>query len=291
MNGNSTSCAKQRTSFTVPGLRLDRPCFLVCFFCFILSGCASMTHVVPIQMVRVNQTEAYTQTFDFQTSREDSALHPIEQMQWFNQRIDDVFLRLLGAANWQHIKDRYGLGALRDELLRKDIYVRGFFNFSTYLDPVSPEFFMAEGMGRFFLVRRKNHAILMSGDFYIVPDRHSAKDLDRGYVVLDIALILSRIPEEVTYLHETSLKYKIYFDTSLKSESVYRIDYQRQHEVHLPLSGDEALDGKTRIGSMQLDAQPDLTARFKLLDYRGTQFIRGDYDKMLRQSRQRRLEE
>jgi hypothetical protein len=250
-----------------------------------------MTHVVPIQMARVNQTEAYTQTFDFQSASEGNALHPIEQMQWFNQRIDDVFLRLLGAANWQQIKDRYGLGALRDELLRKDIYVRGFFNFSTYLDPVSPEFFMTEGMGRFFLVRRKNQAILLSGDFYIVPARHSTKDLDRGYIVLDIALILSRIPEEVTYLHETSLKYKIYFDNSLKSESVYRIDYQRRHEVHLPLSGDEALNGKTRIGSMQLDAQPDLAERFKLLDYRGTQFIRDDYDRMLRQSRERRLEE
>lgn len=150
MNGNSTSCAKQRTSFTVPGLRLDRPCFLVCFFCFILSGCASMTHVVPIQMVRVNQTEAYTQTFDFQTSREDNALHPIEQMQWFNQRIDDVFLRLLGAANWQHIKDRYGLGALRDELLRKDIYVRGFFNFRRTSILFLRNFSWLKGWGAFF---------------------------------------------------------------------------------------------------------------------------------------------
>lgn len=291
MNGNSTSRTQRRANFAVPGIRPDCPYFLVCFFCFVLSGCASMTHVVPIQMARVSQTEAYTQTFDFQSPHENNAQHPIDQMQWFNQRIDDVFLRLLGEANWQQIKDRYGLGALRDELLRKDIYVRGFFNFSTYLDPVSPEFFMTEGMGRFFLVRRKNHAILLSGDFHIAPERHSTEDLDRGYVVLDIALILSRIPEEVTYLHETSLKYKIYFDNSLKNKSVYRLDYQRQHEVHLPLSGEEALSGKTRIGSMRLDAKPDLAERFKLLDYRGTQFIRSDYEKMLRQSRQRRLEE
>jgi len=291
MSGNCISRTKWRTNFAVSGFRPGGAYFLFCLFCFTLSGCASMTHVVPIQMARVNQLEAYTQTFDFQSAYEDNALHSIEQMQWFNQRIDDVFLRLLGEGNWQQIKDRYGLGALRDELLRKDIYVRGFFNFSTYLDPVSPESFMVEGMGRFFLVRRKNQAILLSGDFHILPDRHSTKDLDRGYVVLDIALILSRIPEEVTYLHETTLKYKIYFDNSLKNKSVYRLDYQRQHEVHLPLSDAEELSGKTRIGGMRLDAKADLTERFKLLDYRGTQFIRSDYEKMLRQSRQRRLEE
>jgi len=285
---------KHLVGFDFSGLKsIHRYLFLMLLMpvCIVLTGCASLYQVVPIQMARVNQTEAYTQTFDFQVPRENTAMHMIERTQWFNHQIDDVFLRLLGETNWQQIKDRYGLGTLREELLRKEVYVRGFFNFSTYLDPVSPEFFVAEGIGRFFLVRQKNRAILLSGDFYISPDRHARKDLDRGYVVLDIKLILSRIPEEVTYLHEAPLKYKIFFDTTLKQERVYLLDYKRRHEVHLPLADNETLSDKTRIGSLQFDAKSEQAIRSKLLDYRGTEFLRGDYEKMLRRSMERQQEE
>lgn len=291
MNKKRILCKKRLAGFNFSGLKsINRYLFLIPV-CMVLTGCASLFQVVPIQMARVNQTEAYTQTFDFQAPHENKALHLIDETQWFNHQIDDVFLRLLGEANWQQIKDRYGLGALRDELLRKEVYVRGFFNFSTYLDPGSPEVFMVEGIGRFFLVRQKNQAILLSGDFYISPDRHTRKDLDRGYVVLDIDIILSRIPEEVTYLHEATLKYKIFFDNTLKDKHIYRLDYRRQHEVHLPLADHEKLDDRTRIGSLRFDVKPEQTNRFKLLDYRGTQFIRNDYEKMLRQSMQRQQEE
>lgn len=291
MNKKLIFCKKRFVSFNLSELKLINRYLFLMPICIILSGCASLFQVVPIQMARVNQTEAYTQTFDFQVPHENSAMHLIEKTQWFNHQIDDVFLRLLGEANWQQIKDRYGLGTLREELLRKEVFVRGFFTFSTYIDPISSEFFIAEGVGRFFLIRKKNQAILLSGDFYISPDRHSRKDLDRGYVVLDIDIILSRIPEEVTYLHETSLKYKIFFDNTLKKERIYRLDYRRQHEVHLPLADSEKLSDKTRIGSLRFDTTPESEGRYKLLDYRGTQFLRGDYEEMLRRSMQRQQEE
>ncbi len=213
---------------------------LICILSMGIFGCTSITQIVPIQMTRVTQTEAYHQTFELQTPDNSNSPHITDTTQWHNHRVDDVFSRLLGKANWQQIKDRYGLGALRDELLREEVYIRGFLSFTTYLDPTTPQYFIAEGTGRFFLVRKKNQAILLSGDFNISPNRHSIKTLDRGHIILDLDVILSRIPEEVTYLHEAPLKYKIFFDNTLKDEKVYQLDYQRYHEVHLPASGNTA---------------------------------------------------
>jgi hypothetical protein len=239
------------------------------------SGCAG-TRVIPIQVARIHQTESYVQTYSLRDLKATPATDVADEIQAQNRRIDDVFGRLLGTPNWQVIKDLYGLGVVRDELLAKKIITRGLIDFTIYLDPFDHQRFFIEGAGRYFLVREKTGEILLSGDFSIPAKPHAISELDQGYLVFDVEQIVTRIPGQVTYLHGAPLKYKIYIDNSMRKTRVYAIDYsnRNRNEVYLPEDSDEPISDSNLIGYMKMNAPGSAS---KLIDLRGIEFIRADY--------------
>lgn len=243
--------------------------------CFALTGC-SLTRVIPIQLVRVSQTESYLQTFSFlkpsQTANDSKDGSPTT-IQGQNQRMDETFTKLLGPINWQNLKDLYGLGSLRNELIQNKIYLQGIMNVILYIDPVEHESFLLEGFGRYFLVRKKTSAILLSGDFHIPLKSHFLDELDRGFVIIDVKLFVTRVPEQITYLNEVPLRYKIYIDNRMKNDKIYSIDYTQKHKTYLE---DDI------IAEITLQ---DTGHGAKLIDLRGIGFLKNDYQKKLRESR------
>lgn len=258
--------------------------FIILTTCFLFVGC-SITRVIPIQLARVSQMESYKQTFTFlkptlQEGTQDIDL--LNRIQYQTRKMDDIFIRLLGPINWQNLKDLYGLRSIRDELISKKIYIRGLISLTFYLDPVDQQSFTLEGMGRYFLIREKTGAILLIGDFHITSERHSLAVLDRGYIITNIELFTSRVPEQTTYIHEAPLKYKIFMDTSMKDDGIYSLDYTKEHEAYLPRDLDEKLSIANLIGTLKIY---ETGKAMKLIDFRGLSFIRKDYEKKLKKRR------
>jgi hypothetical protein len=257
---------------------------LVLFLAYILlSGC-SLPRIVPIQLSRVSQTEFYKQVFvfDHDAARcEPGNDHPDCTREETNQRIDEVFKKLLGKQNWQSLKDMYGLGSMREELLLQKIYIQGLLHFSVYIDPLEQDAFFVEGFGRYFLIREKTGEILLSGDFYLPLRQHRLAQLDEGLITLDVKLFVT-VPGQTTFFHEAPLKYKIFMDTSMKRHRIYAIDYSRKHDVYL--GDNEALDDSNKIGIVIIEANREAV---KLLDLRRIQLLSDDYGTIRRESKRR----
>lgn len=250
----------------------------------ILPGC-SVTQVVPLQIGRISQTDSYTQKFSFlhELPGDSSRDQNLNDRLLFAQtrKMDEIFKQMIGKKNWQNLKDLYGLGNLRNELLEKRIYIKGTANMTIYPDPFDARYFSVDGFGRYFLIREKTEAILLTGDYSFSDQRHSVADLEKGYVVLEMRLFLIKIPGLVTYYHEAPLKYKIYIDNSLGAHRVYSIDYSRKHQAYL-VEEDEELSEIEAFATISFTppARP-----LKLWDLRGIRFMRRDYEKLLKERR------
>jgi len=233
-----------------------------------------------VQVGRISQSETYLQTFTFFDEQKYAVVDQDQANQRLftqTQQIDDVFTQLLGEKNWQNLKDLYGLGNLRKELLAKKIYIKGIANMHIYPDPFDERCFNIDGSGSYFLIREKTGAILLTGDYTFTDQSYSVADLERGYVILNINLFLIKIPGMVTYYYEAPLKYKIYIDNSMEKHSIYSIDYSKKHEAYLVEEGDKIADSKP-FASITFTAPRRPT---KLWDLRGIQFMRRDYEQML----------
>jgi hypothetical protein len=252
--------------------------FALAFLSITVSAC-SLTRPVPIQLARVSQTESYTQVFTFPGLQNLPGLAGEIMSDHSNsqqiQHIDRVFSHLLGSQNWQNIKDLYGFGTLYDELVQGKIYVKGMIELILYIDPLEQDHFLIEGMGRFYLVQDTTKAILLSGDFHIPLTKHRLDELDAGKLLIDVQLYVTRVPEQITYLHEARLIYELFMDTHMKDDHIYAVDYEKEHIVYLITDRLRSIPLKTdAIGVMRL--QNDNRAA-KLIDLRGMQFLRNDY--------------
>ena len=244
------------------------------------SGC-SLTRIVPIQIVRISQNESYTQKFTFirnitlNTDSSPDSAYTLEQLQI--KEMDRIFFKLLGQRNWQNLKDLYGLGKLRDELILGEIYIKGLLHLTLYVDPVEHNKFLIEGMGRYFLIRKETKAILLSGNFHIPLEKHLLEELDQGSVLLSVKLFITRVPEQVTFLNEANLKYKVFMDTRMKNDHVYSVDYSKEHDVFLVEDQNQQIPTeKDLIAKIKIE---NLHQQAKLIDLRGIQFLRNDYSK------------
>ncbi len=248
----------------------------------ILVGC-SITQIVPIQASRIHQTEVYVQRFSFLDDlNSESIVQQDQRTLAQTQKMDQIFTQLFGNKNWQSLKDLYGIGNIRNELITNKIYVQGTANFTIYLDPVDIDYFSIEGSGRFFVIRKKTNGILMAGDYIISEKIHSISDLRKGYLNLNVELFISRIPNQVTYFHEAPLVYKIYIDNSLGEKGVFSIDYRKKHQVYF--SEDNEIPLKENVfANITIKAPKSAT---KLFDFRGINFIRRDYQQLMKHSRQ-----
>lgn len=250
----------------------------------LLASC-SMTQVVPIQASRIHQTEVYVQRFSFLDNLNAEKIVQEDQRTFAQtQKMDQIFTHLFGGMNWQNLKDLYGIGNIRNELITNKIYVRGIANFTIYLDPFDIDYFSIEGSGRFFVIRKKTDAILMTGDYIIGEKVHSVSDLKKGYLNLDVELFVSRIPNNVTYFHEVPLVYQIYIDNRLGEKGVFSIDYRKKHNVYFSENNQiQTLLKGNNFANITIKAPKGAT---KLFDFRGIEFIRRDYQQLIKNSRQ-----
>jgi hypothetical protein len=238
-----------------------------------------MLQVAPIQMGRVAQLETFRHTFTFGEAKF-AGISPAREYfdpltRDINQRIERKFTLLLGKDNWQTLKDMYSLGDVRDELIAKAIYIKGVAQIYISIDPYDHQQFLVEGTGKYFLIREKNGAILLSGDFFVSPTTYKIADLDQGDIILNVILFTTRIPGQITYFHEAILKYRIQVDTSRKNDQIYFLKYDVPHDVHLLQAKQEILNEENKLGELWLENTEHGPS--KLLDLRGIKFLRSDY--------------
>jgi hypothetical protein len=243
-----------------------------------LVGC-TITQVVPIQLGRVHQIETYKQTFSF-LKESYSNSHAVDPLRVQTRLMDQTFKKLLGDDNWQILKDSYGIGNLRNEILDDKIYLRGVTALSIYPDANNADLFSIQGSGRFYLIRDRTDAILMTGDFIIGEQLFSMSDLRQGYLLLRLDLYVSRVPNQLTFFRETPVVYKIFLDTSMEDHGVYSIDYGATHYAYL-IDETDFSTGENAFATLKFESlNPKTRNTSKLIDFRGIEFIRRDYDKL-----------
>jgi hypothetical protein len=251
---------------------------MVVGICIILLGGCAGPKIIPIQMARTTQTESFEQTFEFLTTASgyhSGTLRDLDYQDAIDRQLDYVFNRLLGEKNWQRLKDLYGVGPLRGELVRQQIRSRGIVNLQISIDPLDHKVFYLEGSGRFFIVRDRSKEILLSGDFLLLPSEHRLTDLEEGHVTVDVKLIVSRVPGETTFLNDAFMRYRIFFDHLHDDQQVFSIDYDRRHEVYLHASLEPYVDEEGQlIGHVTFVKEASSS---KLIDLRGIEYLRDDY--------------
>ncbi|HKI87710.1 MAG TPA: hypothetical protein VKA38_01700 [Draconibacterium sp.] len=233
-------------------------------------------------MGRVTQSEAYRQTFiPLKESYRNNDEQEVYALYDQNKKIDDAFTKLLGQKNWQNIKDLYGLKSIRDELLSSEVSANGLLTFSITINPMDHSEFYIDGQGRFFIIRDRTDEIMLSGDFDIPLQKHFIHDLENGYVVMDVDLYTTRVPERITYVHQVGLKYVIHIDTTLSKFKILAIDYDAKHNVYLiDDSEQDVFEYGELIGEMKLRGVNGA----KYIDLRGMAFLRNDYFKKARKA-------
>lgn len=243
---------------------------------FILVGCSSdyikFWKIIPLQLSRVAQQESYEQSFIIKVENE-ASLNKNELEIRRDEKMDAIFSSMIGVENWQYLKNHYGIHDIRDELIAKQIKLHGMINFIAYLDPIDKSdsllHIVLEGTGKYFAVRNSTHAILMSGDFKILPQRFSLKNLNDGCIALDVNLYTTRIPGETTYYHPITMRYELRMKSTTKD--TYTIDYSAEHKGYLQISGNKEYE---HIADIKFK---DDFSHVKLFDLRGSEFINNRY--------------
>ena len=250
---------------------------------FILMSCANSSlnifRQVPIQIARVPQTESYKQEFLISTPSIDKLDNP-ERDRLRDARMDTIFTSLIGRRNWQYLKNLYGVSDIRNELINGDIYLNGLMNFVAYLDPTDDphdvNYVVIEGTGRYFAIRKKTDAILMSGDFHIEPQRYSLDAFSSGCIPLDVKIYTTRIPGKTTFYKEVLVRYDLLIDTSNEKKNTYSILYKENHPVYLDMNNDHKYEKEIElIASMSM--KNTRYPQVKLFDLSGLRFIKMNY--------------
>jgi len=243
---------------------------------YVLVGCSSdyikFWKIIPIQLSRVPQQESYEQSFVIKVKNEES-LNKNELEIKRDEKMDAIFTSMIGIENWQYLKNHYGIHDIRDELIARQIKMHGMINFIAYLDPLDKHdpslHVVLEGTGKYFAIRNSTRAILMSGDFKILPQRFPLKSLSDGCIALDVNLYTTRIPGETTYYHPITMRYDLKMIS--KTKDTYVIDYGNVHKGYLQLKGSKIYEHVADIkfiGGFN---------HIKLFDLRGSEFINNRY--------------
>ena len=110
------------------------------------------------------------------------------------------------------------------------------------------------------------------------------RNLDRGFMDLDVMLITTRVPKQVTFIAKVPLKYQIFIDKKMKDHNVFSIDYERKHGVYLLDGfGQKTLLDRNKIGEIEFQGK---NKSAKLMDIRGMQYLRRDYGEILQESQE-----
>jgi len=260
-------------------MRKYQACFkhyLISMVLFILVGCSSdyikFWKIIPLQLSRVAQQESYEQSFIIKVDNE-ASLNKNELEIRRDEKMDAIFSSMIGNNNWQYLKNHYGIHDIRDELIARQIKMHGMINFIAYLDPLdkndSTLHIVLEGTGKYFAIRNSTKAILMSGDFKILPQRFPLKSLKEGCIALDVNLYTTRIPGETTYYHPVTMRYELKMKS--KAKDTYSIDYGIDHKGYLQISGNKEYE---HIADIKFKGDFN---HVKLFDLRGSELINNRY--------------
>lgn len=259
---------------------------------------SDFTSVIPIQMARISHTETYTQKFDITSFLENTSSSDKEKNAKIDEHMDDVFISLLGGKNWQYLKDLYGSESIREEMKNGGVYVEGLINSTIYLVPNinTPDKFVMEGFGRWFVIRKTNKQILLSGDSLIRPKEINISDLsvndtpdssgndtpgssendtqnvlEKKKIRLDIDFFVTRIPRRPSYYQKSHLAIDIEINASKINKGVFSTNYDAFHKMYL-------IDKKgkeTKIADLKFKKP---SSKYKLIDMRGINLIENDYE-------------
>ena len=245
-----------------------------------LASCSNTESVeiwrqIPIQMARVTQTDSYTQTFilDIADNATNTELS-IDARQQLDARMDQIFIKLIGARNWQYLKNLYGVSSIRDELINKRIHMEGLVNFTAYLDPINNRYVIMEGSGRFFAVRNKTGEILLSGDYHIAPQRYKIDDFESGCIPMETNIYTTRIPGKPTYYKDAIIQYDLIINNEDINNNTFSVDYRREHFAYIDLNSDNNYDASEIFASLKLKGRHH---HAKLLDLSGLSFVKNNY--------------
>lgn len=240
------------------------------------SSCSSVddiTRFIPAQLARIPHTEVYNQTFDI-TSAIDNKYPPLSnavRRKEIDTNMDNIFTSLLGDKNWQYLKDLYGGGSIRKEIVEGDVYIHGLINSTIYIEPKEHKQFIMEGFGRWFVINRKDKKILLSGDTHIRPEAHNLSKLKEGKVTIDLDLFVTRIPKRPSYYHKAKVVMDLVIDKSQADKDVFAINYAASHYLYI-IQKDKT---KTKFSHLIFEKN---NHKYKIVDLRGIGFIENDYD-------------
>lgn len=239
----------------------------------ILLPACSFYKVVPLQLTRVSQTEAYTQSFEINPSEELITKYKGNVRDAKIAELDNMLIDLLGRKNWQIIKDNYGSKYIVDKFLENKVKIRGLLNNTIYLEPVKHDKVLIEGFGRFFVILDKE-TILLSGDTHVIPKFYKLSDFKDGRLQLESKFFVTRIPKNISSYHEAKIISHIKINNKLKEENVYALNYGENHEMFLQLREKIQGNGSRKIGHLKFDQS---YAASKLVDFSGMAFVK-EYD-------------
>lgn len=243
-----------------------------------LSGCSSLKDFwrqIPVQIARVEQTDSFTQSFLISGSK-NPVHHPEtpEENRILDERMDIIFINLIGAKNWQHLKNLYGVDIIRKELSNNEIRLEGHINFTGYIDPYNLNFIIIEGFGRYFAIRDLTGTILMSGDLYITPQRYNIEQLKSGCIPLESNVYTTRIPGKPTYYNKALLQYDLLINLNNPNEDTISLDYHNPHYGYIDLNNDNEYTEDELYAAIKLNSRYH---HAKIIDLSGLTFVKKDY--------------
>lgn len=246
----------------------------------LVAGC-TLVQVVPVQLARISQMEAYTQTFDIEINIPNtSTISDNEKQDLQVTELDGVLTDLLGPTNWQNLKDLYGSAKLVTAFLKKRIVMKGHIINTLYLDPITHDRVLFEGFGRFFIINEDTGRILLSGDARIIPEYYNLSSFRAGEIKLNIMFYITRIPKRSTNYHQATVEYHVKFNNKFKNKDVYSIDYTTSHDMYLRRPLNRVGNKMQKIGSLYFERKH---AGAKLIDFNGLEVIKSNYIDMVRE--------
>lgn len=119
--------------------------------------------IMPIQMIRVSQSETFVQTFEFAKGKENQG------------KALDILEKQIGERNLDVLKNNYDRKDNTASLVNGLFEARGNINVNLSIAPKDHTTFFVDGNGRYFIVNKLKGHILYTSDFNLVPKHYDLR--------------------------------------------------------------------------------------------------------------------
>jgi hypothetical protein len=272
---------------------MKTPILLLIFLLF----CQSCK-IVPVQTGNIILAETFKQSFDFDK----------ENNKGIKQNADNILKKIIGAATINELIKNGGKTKQYHDIIGGKCESWG--NAQIVLSVIPNSIigknhfqFYVSGNGRYYIYLKSDQTIYYSSDFSIVQDMHDVDELRQGKVIVKFKQQLTNhfsydegasnvrsialrdsANKSFNYVNQIStglrdhrseeaIEVHIRLNTDLADNNIYSINYEVKHEVWI---------GNDFIGYMEFEKPkyPINSINYKLMDLRGIEFIRKDYEKL-----------